>query len=538
MVYRLRVRFALLAVVVLLMVSVGVSHAAAGNSVLVGAFDVGPMGAPESFPYYNTAGNAWLMKIWSPLVSLDADCSGLYPQLAVKWESNSDATIWTFYLRKGVKWHDGKPFTANDVKFTFELATHPAAAAAPINVGFASDLVGYDKFAANETKNISGIKVVDNYTIRFQTTKSSPRFPYQLCSAYILPEHVFRDVAPSQLKTTDWWGKKAIGTGPFKFSKHVSGQYMELVANSDYWAGKPKIDRLINRYFADPAAAVLALERGDIDFTYIEGDAAARLSTDKRFQVYSGPSGVTNYLIFNHRNPIFRDKRVREAFYYAIDRKAIVDQVFQGGAYVVPCLAPYPSMWPSESSINKYEYNPEKARKLLAEAGWDSKYTFEVWTYYSAQMQKDALQAIQAYLADVGVRMVPRFMDVPAYNAQFYSGKGWDVSYRGLACNVAAYPFEYYRSDGYPAAEGKSLSGYKNSELDALLDKASVEMQQDRYMSLLKEIGRFQNKEAIDVYLWTATRYAAASARVKGMQWYPAPGHLTYEDHPEAWYIE
>ena len=295
-------------------------------------------------------------------------------------------------------------------------------------MAFASS-IKHDEHAKG-AKEISGIQIVDDATIRFAMVNPAPRFPYELTSAYILPRHVFQNVQPANLKTVDWWGGKAIGTGPYKFSKHVRGQYMELVANADYWSGAPKIDRLINRYFADQAAAELALERGEIQFTYIETDSAARMGKDKRFQVFSGPSGVANYLIFNHRNPIFADKRVRQAFLYAIDREAIVRQVFKGGATVIPCVATYQAMWPSPKDAVDYSYSPEKARKLLAEAKWDPNYKFEVWTYYSAQAQKDALQAVQAYLADVGVQMVPRFMDTPAYNAQFYSGKGWDVSPR------------------------------------------------------------------------------------------------------------
>lgn len=512
--------------------------AAPKPTTMIGAFDIGPMGHPEGTPYYCTAGHTWLMKIWSPLVSWNDDFSEIVPQLATNWTANTEATEWTFELRQGVKWHDGQPFTAEDIKFTWELAFHPMSGSGPLFTQIASYLKGYEEYANGEASGLSGIEVLDDYTIRFEMVSPTPRFPSTLSGCYILPKHVFKDVKPEDLKTTDWWGTKAVGTGPYKVSKHVHGQYMEAVANPDYWRGAPKIDRLINRYFADQSAAELALERGEIDFTFIETDSAVRLSKDDRFTVFSGPSGVTNYLIFNHRNPIFADKRVRQAFLYAIDRETIVKQVFKGGATVVPCLAPYPALWPSEEDAIDYSYNPEKAKELLAEANWDPNYKFEVWTYYDSQVHKDVLQAIQAYLANVGVQMIPRFMDVPAYNSQFYTGKGWDVSYRGLACNTAAYPFTHYLSYGYPAAEGASLSGHKNDRFDGLMEAADVELDHDKYLELLREVGLYQNEQALDAYLWTAARYSAANTRVKNFTWYPAPGHFAYEDNVHLWEID
>lgn len=521
----------------LLVLSVTVGEASGNTSTLVGAFDVGPTGAPESVPYYATAGISWLMKVWSPLLSYNEDCSGLSPKLAVEWEADSCDTVWTFHLRKGVQWHDGEPFTAEDVKFTFELAFHPAAMIQASHLSALTDLVGYSEFVAGKAEEIKGIKIIDEATIRFEMDNPSPRFPYHMLTLLILPKHVFADVSPSQLKTADWWGEKAIGTGPFKFVNHVPGQYIELAANPYYWNGKPKIDKLINRYFADPSSSVIALQRGEIQFAPVELDDATYLAK-AGFRVISGPSGTTNYIIFNHRNPIFQDKRVRQAFHYAIDRQSIVEQIFKGGATVVPCISPHEALWPNESKRNEYEYNPTKARELLAEAGWDPEYEFEVWTYYTSQDQKDALQAIQAYLSDVGIKVVPRLMDVPAYNAQFYTGIGWDMSYRGATGNLARYSFGNYLSDGYPGAEGNSLSGYKNAEFDQLLRQAQSESRADRYLELLKEIGRWQNEEAIDVYLWTSTRYAAVSKKVEQLYWYPVPGSMSvYEDHAETWSV-
>src|SRR5699024_8602472 len=137
---------------------------------------------------------------------------------------------------------------------------------------------------------------------------------------FIVPEHALAHVPPAQLLKGDSWKTNPVGTGPFQWSRYVSGQYVELVRNEEYFRGAPELARLINRYFVDTASAVIALESGDIDFTYINNDEVDRLRDNPDVRVIEGPSQVTNYIAFNHDDPRLQDVRVRKAFYYAIDR--------------------------------------------------------------------------------------------------------------------------------------------------------------------------------------------------------------------------
>ena len=162
------------------------SVALAGGT-LIGAFDVGPGGSPvPSGPWYNTAGNTWISKIWTPLVTLNEDASGLTPQLATGWSANDDFTVWTFALRQGVSWHDGAPFTAADVKFTWEWVYAPGTQAAPEIPP--AKLVGQDAFAAGQASEIAGLEVVDDYTVRFTTADPAPRFPNTLINIELKPD--------------------------------------------------------------------------------------------------------------------------------------------------------------------------------------------------------------------------------------------------------------------------------------------------------------------------------------------------------------
>lgn len=499
---------------------------------LIGAFDVGPGGLPvPAGPWYNTAGNTWISKIWTPLVVQNATASGLAPALATEWSSNDDYTVWTFSLRPGVTWHDGAPFTAADVKFTWEWAYAPGTQVAPEIPP--SPLVGQQAHSDGAASGIEGLEVVDDLTIRFHMADPSPRFPETLIKAYILPAHAIAFPA-SEVRTTDWWFTTPIGTGPFLHEEFVADQYWALRANPAYWAGAPKLDRLVNRYFADETAAILALESGDIAFTYVSGDVAVGLGERAEFELFSGPSGVTNYLIYNYRDPVFQDVRVRQAFLHAIDRSAIADVILGGTAQVVPCITPFGAFWPE--SVNEYAYDPAKARDLLAQAGWDSSNRIEIKTYYTSQFHRDAMAAMQQFLAESGID-VTFLEDATGYNSYFYTGQQWTISYRGLGVNVQAYPYRFYEEEGWPEVIGdeRTLMGQRFPELEDLFARARVEGDPDAYRAIMQDICAFQNEQAIEGYLWTAVRFGVARADLTDFYWYPAPAGGPYDDRPELW---
>jgi peptide/nickel transport system substrate-binding protein len=508
----------------LLIVPVGAQEAGGGGE-LIGAFDVGPGGAPMVRPYMDTAGRTWLAKIWSTLVTWNSDQSGLQENLAVDWSSNDDATLWTFKLREGVKWHDGEDMTADDVVFSLNLAMNPDAA------------TQFSSFSQFPAANLASITAVDDYTVEIALSVPMPRLPFAMTFLWVLPEHALADLNPADYTTTDWFYTEAIGTGPFMHEEFVADQFWATVPNPNYWQGAPKLDRLINRYFADETAAVLAFESGEIHFTYVSGDVAIRLQENPAVQMFDGPSGVTNYYIFNTRNPILQDVRVRQAFLYAIDRQAIAETVLEGTAQVVPCISPFPGMWPDASELNDYAYNPDMARTLLAEAGYDSAQLWDLFTYYNNQFHLDAMAAQQAFLADAGITISPVTQDVPTYNSYFYSGEGWDISYRGVAVNVGNFPFTFYEPGGFETSDGAPLNGTQWDELQALIDAAKVETDADVYLELLKDICVFQNQNAVEGYMWTATRFGAASDKLVDFYWFPGGGGGPYEDHAELWAV-
>lgn len=530
----------LLLVLLLASLSAGtlVAQEAGGGGTLVGAFDVGPGGAPLVRPFMDTAGRTWLSKIWTPLASWNADATALEPQIATSWEANEDATVWTIGLREGVTFHDGEAVTAEDVKFSLELALNPTAAAqfpsfSQLSVG---QFAGGEEFAAGDADEISGIRIIDDHTLEFEFVAPNPRLPYSLVFIWVLPQHALADLNPADYQTTDWFYTNPVGSGPFMHDEFVQDQFWALVPNPNYFNGAPKLDRLINRYFADETSALLALEGGEIQFTYAGADVALRMQDNEDFVLYSGPSGVTNYFIFNLRNPAFEDERVRQAFLYALDREAMADAIMGGTVELVPCIAALPGMHPAAEELNAYPYDPEMARQLLAEAGFDTSQQFEVVTYYDNQQAIDTLAAAQQYLAEVGINVTPLVVDVPTYNSYFYTGEGWDISYRGVGATLV-YPWQFYLTGGFPVESGETLMGPAFPELEEMMIAAQSETDGDAFIQQLQDICAYQNQHALEGYLWTATRFGVASADLQDFYWFPAQGGGPYEDHAELWTV-
>ena len=507
--------------------------AEAAEQVLIGAFDVGPGGDPQGVLYNNAAGNTWLAKIFTPLIMMESDFSAHTSDgaLAVSWEPNDDATVWTFTLREGVKWHDGEDFTADDLKFTAEIVSAPDAAVTRYFSTRPEQILGWTEFNEGSADEITGVQAIDALTLEIALTAPNPRFFDELRGFYALPEHAF-DVAPADIFTSDWWWTNPIGTGPFKFGAFEKDQFMELVPNELYWEGQPKLEKLVNRYFVDETAAVLALESGDIDFTYVSADVAARFQDNADFQIYSGPSFVTNIFNFNYTRDVWKDERIRKAFLYGIDRASILRDVFGGTAQAAPCHDPYPTFWPADA--NFYEYDPDKARELLAEAAADGVtlegLNIEIPTYYTSQLAKDILTVMQANMADVGVTVTPVFLDVPTWRNVVRDGLDWDIAYRGLGAGPASLDNTWYLEGNNWGIEDPTFA-----ELDAAMNDA---LTPEDYRAARMAMCQYQNDNATFAYWWVSTRYGIAANHVADFHYFPAPGGGPYVDNAQLWNIQ
>ncbi len=505
---------------------------AAGEQIIIGGFDVGPGGAPEAVLYMSGAGHNWYAKMFTPLVMQNADYTefGSEGALATSWEANEDATVWTFNLREDVTWHDGEPFTAQDLKFTAEFVHHPDSPATFPPFQFAGvPVVGFEEYVAGEADEISGIVAVDDNTLEIQLTQPNPRFFAELRWFYALPEHAI-DFEPGELDTTDWWWSRPVGTGPYQFSRYEKDQFMELVPNEAYWDGAPVLDKLVNRYFADETAAVLALTSGDIDFTYVSADIVPQFREDEAFEVFEGPSFVTNVFNYNYDREPWNDVRVRQAVLYGVDRESILNDVFNGTAIAAPCHDPFPIYWPEDA--NMYEYNPDLARELLAEAAADgvdvSNVSFEIPTYYTSQLVKDILTVVQANLADVGMNVVPTYLDVTTWRQVVNNDADFDIAYRGNGAGSLAYELDVHYTDG-------NQWGIADPEYDRLVAEMNDTVSVEDYTAARTALCKYQNEQASFGYWWVSTRYGVAGSDLENFYFFPAPGGGPVVDNAHLW---
>ncbi len=486
---------------------------------LTGGFDVGPGGAPGVYnPLAATAGFTWTQKYFMPLVLYDANFQRLQGEMAQSWAIGNEGKQYIFVVRSGVKWHDGQPFTAADVKFTLDLIRNPDTGSI-----FQSRLAG-----------ITNVRMVGTDRVIVDLQSPNASLLDTLTLVPMLPRHLLQNIPPRDLARSDWWRTNPVGTGPFKWSRLVPDQFVELVANPDYWRGKPKLDRLVNRYFREAGSAVLALRSGDIQFTYVTADEAAALRNDPNIQVISGPSQVVNYIGFNLKDPRFQNPKVREAIMRAIDRKAILESLFGGTANPAGCIYTNPRFVPKGMDGNTY--NQARARQLLQEANWNAikGQPIEFLTYYSDKLSADVMVAIQQMLADVGVEVRIRAVDVPSYNqltaagnfAMVYAGQGNGPDPDG--------PTILFDSNTAPP-RGNNRWSFSNPAIDALIARGRAETSANRRAAAYQGICTALAEQLPIVPMWISQRFGAVSKRVSNFIWTPAPGGGRYYDAAEQW---
>ena len=364
---------------------------AGGGNTMTGAW-VGPCCNPIDFlnPLSAGGGYHWFTKIFSHLVTYNLEYTEIIPDLAESWSISDDSLTWTFNLRQGVTWHDDTPFTAADVVFSIELCLDPVVKCN--KAGELSTIAGAVDFKDGKATAISGLVIVDDNTLQITTDGPNAAILDTLAETFLVQKASMAELSHENLDQNDYWRTLSIGTGPFKFVKFVEGQYIETAAFDNYWRGRPKIDTLIRREFKDPATALLAFDAGEIDFTYLTLDELERESANANAVVIPGPSQVDNAITLNPKaNPAFADPKFKQALLYAIDRKSIIESIYQGAATAVPCLYGNPKYHPE--GIEMYDYNPEKAKALLAEAGIDPATLpeFAMDTYYNDQLSADVM---------------------------------------------------------------------------------------------------------------------------------------------------
>lgn len=328
--------------------------------------------------------------IFSGLITFNENLEPV-PDLAESWQVSKDGKIWTFKLRKDVKWHDGVPFTADDVVFTFNSILNPK-----VNSVRRSDYI------------IDGrpvvFKAVDKYTV--QASLPKPFAPFLVNAAMnIIPKHLLqgKDI------NTAAFNRQPVGTGPFIFKEWQTGDHITVARNPHYYKGEPLLKEIVYKIIPDDNSALVALEAGEIDEAGIPPKDYTRMKAVKGVKVYESDILLYVYLGLNLANPKFADVRVRQALAYATDRRQLVGLIFRGLA--TPAYAPSaPISWAYSGDVPKYPYDPEKAQRLLKAAGAEN-LEFTILVNQGNKEREKAAVILQQQYKKVGVKVNLRVLE-------------------------------------------------------------------------------------------------------------------------------
>ncbi|MFN8534089.1 MAG: ABC transporter substrate-binding protein [Dehalococcoidia bacterium] len=430
------------------------------------------------------------------------------PDLAESWEITPDSLTFTFKLRRGVKFHDGQPFSAEDVKFTWELICHPENVAARQIAGFFGQVVGARDFTAGRAPSIEGVKILDPYTIQVTLTEVYAPFLSISAGQPILPKHVWKDVPVKELAAHPA-SRKPVGTGPFIIDSWTTNDALIMRANLEYYEGRPYLDRIVSLAVGDQAAGFAMLKAREVNlmglYASVPIDNYDESAADTRLETRPLPGLANMYAEINFRNPLFQDLRVRQAISYATDRKAIRESLYKGRALSINGPI-HPTFWAAKPDITTYDGDPNKARQLLAEVGWRPgsdgilekdgvKFRFNVPSIQTASNPYDVV--MQEQWKRVGIDAQIQRSDFASFWAPIYLAGRHDIA----ALNL---PFGLYLDPDYPLAGYFSTplnrNKYSNPKVDELIRSSAATLDRDLRKQRYWE---FQETLAKDVpHLW------------------------------------
>ena len=494
----------------LALLSTGTSAGPAGKTLVVGLVAEPTSMDPGQLTDINSM--RVLSSVYDTLVRFKEESFTQEPGLATSWTISPDGITYTFKLRQGVKFHDGSPFNAEAVKFTYDRLLdpkHPYANTGPFP--FASFYYGV----------IKQVSVVDTSTVRF--TLKKPFSP--LLNNLTL--NTGRIVSPAAVKK---WGKEFAshpgGTGPFKFVSWQKNVRIVLEANAGYWDGAPKLDRLIFRPLVEEQTRVTELMSGGVDFIVdVPPDNVDQIKKDARFTYYEQPGPHIWWVTLNTQKKPLSDVRVRRAVNIAINKEAIAKDVLKGTATAASGPIPPAITWAFTDQVTKYAYDPEKAKKLLTEAGYPNGFSAVFWIPESGsgmQSPKTMAQAIQADLQAVGIKVSIQTYEWGAYLNKYSKGFG-------QVADMGAMSFMLDPGDPAPmlslVIDGKggfNGGAYKNADVDRLLDEATRVTDLNKRGDLYRQATKIIVDDAPWVFIDNAHQNAAGLKKVSGFKLHPS----------------
>ncbi len=445
------------------------------------------------------------------LTRSDVGTPPIVPALAESWEITDGGTVYTFKLRQGVKFHDGTPWNAEAAKFNLNRMTNPNFEYhQPIAVGLMRWL----------WQDLESYEVVDEYTFRLKLTQPNSEFLRRLTAG---GSGTPRMISPASVKKfgNDGVEQHPVGTGPFKFEERVIGEKLSLIRNPDYWdpSRLPKYDRLIIRGIPEVSTRELALISGEVDIIATPSPDSIEYLKARGLKVITGPVSTIYMLWVNFKDPILQDVRVRRAICMAIDREGMSKYHRRGFAQPARGILNYggPGYDPN---FRDCEYDPDKARKLLAEAGYPDGFTTRLdWTLPGGGdvNTKGDAEWLQRDLAKIGVAAEIQMFDGGTYWDMLASGIRKDTGFMSVSWGETSFFWlDQVIATGAIPPGGFNSGYYENLEIDALLAKARVAETEEEMVGHLREVQRIVAEDMAFIPYYTPIAAYAMQPNVSG----------------------
>lgn len=433
----------------------------------------------------------------------------VYDGLAESMTPSEDHLTYTLKLKDGIKWHDGKDITADDIIFTYDSILDDKQNAKGQNV-LKSD-AGIVKY-----------KKVDDKTIEYKLPKVDMTFLNGIAGISPIPKHVFEGEAEIAKSPKN---AKPIGSGPFKFKEHKTGELYQVERFEDYHGDVAKLDGIAFKDIPDANASMVALENGEISVSYIKPKDIAKFEKNGNFEIVTFPEGMVDNLFFRVNSEKLKDVKVRQAISYAIDKTKLIQGTYLSEDFADPAYSAFSTNTGFFSDdVEKYDYNVEKAKKLLKEAGKENLELKLMYTSGSPAQEKESL-LIQEMLKKVGINVELLPMEGATFIEKLLdpSNHDFDMAINGyvMGDNPDSYA-SIFKSDS-----SENFSNYKNPKIDELFEQAKTETDEAKRGEIYKEIQQILADDAVEYPVANVKSILAVRKEFKNLDAAnPAPIHI------------
>jgi peptide/nickel transport system substrate-binding protein len=468
--------------------------------------------------------------VFNGLVGID-EKQEIVPELAERWEVSKDARVYTFFLRKDVKWHpregeEARPFTADDVVFTYNIMMHPKTIT-PLKVR-------YEFIEKVEKSGDHGVV----FTLKRPILNALAKFSFK-----IMPRHGPRN---SQFLTReDPFVRAPIGTGPYMLRTVTGDGEVVLVANPDYFKGRAHIDKFIAKPFADQNIMTQALMFNAVDMIVLVNPRnLPEVQGDKRFVLQ--PYNALSYSFFgyNLRNPLLAERKVREAIALALNRQEMLSSFFNNQGTVIS--GPFaPGSWAYNLDVKPLPFSPDGARAALAEAGFRPgpdgvmekggkklAFSLKVPIEKESEAVKRVVLAFQNYLKAVGVAINVEFKEWQAWKEDVFSEHDFDIMFASWVFDDSADISSLFHSAEIGAWKN-NFGGYSNPEVDGLIVEAKLTLDHEKRRTINRKLHAILAEEQPYAFLWTLTNYSAYHRKLRRVQIHP----YKFFSFADEWFI-